>query len=222
MTENKMELLNPSDLQVAWSAVQEVKIKLYDKNVLTNQTISQLNLLIEPINTYIENLGKFNSIIAAKNSLTEFLPTYQKLSSYVTKPSLFFDFSPELKLFSDFLSGNFDFQLSISIIEVHTALQLFVQNIQTKKEYSEMPSIIPLCLAIGSLAKIAEISISGLKPIISRLQSKIFAYCLYNEFVDHISFVERSLLTYLVEVTAAMTRVNQLMTVESLNLNDNN
>ena len=92
MTENKMELLNPSDLQVAWSAVQEVKIKLYDKNVLTNQTISQLNLLIEPINTYIENLGKFNSIIAAKNSLTEFLPTYQKLSSYVTKPSLFFDF----------------------------------------------------------------------------------------------------------------------------------
>ena len=85
-----------------------------------------------------------------------------------------------------------------------------------------MPSIIPLCLAIGSLAKIAEISISGLKPIISRLQSKIFAYCLYNEFVDHISFVERSLLTYLVEVTAAMTRVNQLMTVESLNLNDNN
>ena len=179
MVETKMDMLNPSDLQAAWNDVQEAKTKFLSRNIFTNQIISQLSLLTEPVNIYFEKLQKLNDISSAIKSLNNFQPTWNTYSTYVRNPSNFFNFSSELAFFSNITSIPDSSPLKVSIIETRTALNLFLKNIHEKKDYSETPSIVPLSFSVGSLAKADDISIKGLKEIISSLQKNICNLYLY-------------------------------------------
>lgn len=215
-----MIILNPSDLQRIWKEVMDSMDKLIRRNLIKADEISKIQLLVEPISKNLEQMNENESVTETLNIITNFMVLWNRFSNFIHSAN-FFDFAKDIEFLGKIVSEHNEIQgkpLIINILKLYSFLQLLSNEIQTKKDYNEIPSIVPISMVIGSLIDNDLSSIPGLTRVISSLQSKVHAYCSYSDLIQQIDFFERSLHAFSIEVVTTVSKLNQLMEAESLTL----